>query len=1018
MNSMGDGAEKVGNSIAAITSSFASSAATAKNLNSLVKGLDNLRKIAVMGSETSDGINAIAKALDNLSTAAERVTGVKAAINSIKGVGLNAAKMSIQPDGKTTSPDDWVTDADVNFDHVDEATEKVSRFRFEMMKMSEISHKMGFDKLKDKVKGLTGSFGKLLGSIKRIAFYRAIRALLRNITQGFSVGVKNLYEWSNIVGNDFKQSMDSLATSANYLKNSLGAMVSPIIDALAPAVEILVDKFVSLLNVINQFFATITGADSWRKAVRQQKEYSENTDSAAAAQKKLNHQLMAFDELNNITSNSGGGGGSGGKTPNVDDDSFVVEALPDWAQGIKDAIDKGDWYGAGSLLAEKLNGLIDDWDAAGWGKKLGTTIQNAISAYNGFMDTTNWTELGGEIADFLNNAISTIDPGDLGHAIEAQFNAAIDTLAGFTATFDWDTAGKWIADVLIGAFSSIKWETLGTLIKNLASGILNMLKAGLDELLKNGDKVVSAIGDFFSGLGWDGLKDVVKLTAIVLGFKALFSAVFGDAGLIAAVKTSIGDLLSSAGLSGGLVLTLTVMAIWATTGIIENIDKYGVDKGLWRSIGVVTPEMKAVLKIDDTEAEKFIEENWLTGTFTAGLSTVLDEFKKALHEAFSEDPTNLPFFKKALEIVNAWLQLLGFKPLEWETEESDTMTQKVGELYGDTSSGTMQKINELQKGIDYVNKHPATITVKDKDQMLQKSTARAGKLIGSNGLGGIKKQYNTELKSPSLYEAEGATTTINSGLKKLNGTKFTTTFKSDSLKTGAGNAEKLNTNIGGVKGKTIKMAFQSDSLKVGAAKADMLKDNLDGIKGKTFKTEFQSPTLKTGAKYSSTLSDNLGDIDGTTSTAEVDFTTSNYDDTMTKINAAAQDRTNTVTIKFKAAASSSSSVSGNFTINEPHIKFAEGGFPTPGDLFVANEAGPELVGTINGRTAVASNQEITGIADAVYNTGASEAALLREQNQLLRQLLAKKTDITLAPNVAAGRWVAQAQTAYARATGG
>ena len=97
--------------------------------------------------------------------------------------------------------------------------------------------------------------------------------------------------------------------------------------------------------------------------------------------------------------------------------------------------------------------------------------------------------------------------------------------------------------------------------------------------------------------------------------------------------------------------------------------------------------------------------------------------------------------------------------------------------------------------------------------------------------------------------------------------------------------------------------------------------------------------------------------------------------------------------------------------------YATGGFPT-GDIFVANEAGPELVGTINGKTAVSSNQEITGIADAVYNTGEEEATLLREQNQLLRQLLAKNTNISLAPNVAAGRWVAQASNAYRKATGG
>ncbi len=46
---------------------------------------------------------------------------------------------------------------------------------------------------------------------------------------------------------------------------------------------------------------------------------------------------------------------------------------------------------------------------------------------------------------------------------------------------------------------------------------------------------------------------------------------------------------------------------------------------------------------------------------------------------------------------------------------------------------------------------------------------------------------------------------------------------------------------------------------------------------------------------------------------------------------------------------------------------ASGGFPPVGEMFIAREAGPEMVGTIGGRTAVANNDQIeTGIAAAVY----------------------------------------------------
>jgi len=49
-------------------------------------------------------------------------------------------------------------------------------------------------------------------------------------------------------------------------------------------------------------------------------------------------------------------------------------------------------------------------------------------------------------------------------------------------------------------------------------------------------------------------------------------------------------------------------------------------------------------------------------------------------------------------------------------------------------------------------------------------------------------------------------------------------------------------------------------------------------------------------------------------------------------------------------------------------KYASGGFPPEGELFISREAGPEMVGTIGGRTAVANNDQIVeGIRAGVYD---------------------------------------------------
>ena len=74
--------------------------------------------------------------------------------------------------------------------------------------------------------------------------------------------------------------------------------------------------------------------------------------------------------------------------------------------------------------------------------------------------------------------------------------------------------------------------------------------------------------------------------------------------------------------------------------------------------------------------------------------------------------------------------------------------------------------------------------------------------------------------------------------------------------------------------------------------------------------------------------------------------------------------------------------------------FADGGFPETGQMFIAREAGPELVGTIGGKSAVANDRQIeAGIARGVADAQTEQNALLREQNALLRQLASKDSSV-------------------------
>lgn len=78
-------------------------------------------------------------------------------------------------------------------------------------------------------------------------------------------------------------------------------------------------------------------------------------------------------------------------------------------------------------------------------------------------------------------------------------------------------------------------------------------------------------------------------------------------------------------------------------------------------------------------------------------------------------------------------------------------------------------------------------------------------------------------------------------------------------------------------------------------------------------------------------------------------------------------------------------------------RFADGAYDVPsGQMFIAREAGAEMVGTIGRKTAVANNDQIVaGIAGGVASANEEQNALLREQNSLLRAILDKDSGVYL-----------------------
>lgn len=102
-------------------------------------------------------------------------------------------------------------------------------------------------------------------------------------------------------------------------------------------------------------------------------------------------------------------------------------------------------------------------------------------------------------------------------------------------------------------------------------------------------------------------------------------------------------------------------------------------------------------------------------------------------------------------------------------------------------------------------------------------------------------------------------------------------------------------------------------------------------------------------------------------------------------------------------------------IKAPRVKgYATGGFPDTADFFYANENGvPEYVGSIGGRTAVATNTDIVkGVSDGVYRAIASTGI----QNDV-KKIANKNGTVVFAPSEEAGKVMSQSVNMYNGAGG-
>lgn len=511
---LGESAKKAAVDLNYLTSSYAKLDYLQKELNTSQQKLKELAQ-GGEGYENKtvrkliDDINKYQKEINNINS--ERFKEID---NQIKSVGKNGKK-NFKDLGKT---------AEQSFKKVDKGAKKSTK----------------------STKKFGNGLRQLLNTAKQFLIFGAFFTIQRQISDAFGEGTQNLYQYSKAIGGDFANSMDRISTSFLYLKNSIGAAVAPIINYLTPALESLIDTVAELGNKIAEVMAALTGQKVYTKAVKSYKEYAEAADTAAEA---TNNALASFDEINNLSSNKGG---TTDETSNYG--SMFEEQEVNLGKGLLaqfvDNLRSGNWGEAGSILAQKVNGVVNSINESNIGQKLADKFNNALKFANGFLGTFDFGMFGTTLFTQITNFIEEIDWGEIGRIFSNLIVGALDFTQAFIKwIFDPETYKK-IFNAIVEFINGIDWhkvgteiiETVTTLFDSVAdftiepstwAKISNALVTGLKDLIKGAYEAVIkwAEGKSFKELALDVVKVIFKpFTLLYDAVYGLISGIFGGDG--------------------------------------------------------------------------------------------------------------------------------------------------------------------------------------------------------------------------------------------------------------------------------------------------------------------------------------------------------------------------------------------------------------------------------------------------------------------------------------------------------
>lgn len=399
-------------------------------------------------------------------------------------------------------------------------------------------------KMGDSAKKSKAGFNIGLKSILKYAFgIRSLFVMVNKLRSAMVEGFKNLAQFNNGV-NPTNTALSNLKSALTQLKNSFAVAFSPILTVVEPILTRLISLLSTAMNYVGQFFAALTGASTFTKAIKVQENYAKSLNGTAAAAKKAKKSVYAFDELNTKDNGStSSSGGSGSVNPNQ---MFEVSPIESKIAGLADKI---------KSIINPIKESVQNWFANVNFDPLIDSFNKLKVAVQPIVDN-----IGNGLLWLFENVLEPLGSFVIEDALPAFFNLLAIAVEASNKAFEvispylseiWNEVfapfAAFLGETFVGILNDVsqffsemgnmfveKSEEIGTIFEFLKT-VLNLvsikwkvciqfMSGQLSAFLAMVKNIISHVIDILSGLikfvtgvftgnwkqAWEGVKDVLK----------------------------------------------------------------------------------------------------------------------------------------------------------------------------------------------------------------------------------------------------------------------------------------------------------------------------------------------------------------------------------------------------------------------------------------------------------------------------------------------------------------------------